>query len=59
MGCCKKNIVAGCDTAFAYVAPLPPAGFATEIRARLSLRLAELFPPGLGTFFFTLGGAVR
>ena len=33
------------------------AGFATEIRAKLSLRLAEIFPSSLRTFFFTLGGA--
>ncbi len=32
-------------------------GMATEIRARLSLRLAELVPGNLNTFFYTLGGA--
>lgn len=32
-------------------------GAATEARARLSLRLAELMPGDLNTFFFTLGGA--
>ena len=32
-------------------------GFATEIRAKLSLRLAELFPPSINTFFYTMGGA--
>ena len=32
-------------------------GFATEIRAKLSLRLAQLFPDPLNTFFYTLGGA--
>ena len=32
-------------------------GMATEIRARLSLRLAELVPGDLNTFFYTLGGA--
>ncbi len=32
-------------------------GMATEIRARLSLRLAELLPGNLNTFFYTLGGA--
>ena len=32
-------------------------GMATEIRARLSLRLAELLPGDLNTFFYTLGGA--
>lgn len=32
-------------------------GMATEIRAKLSLRLAELVPGDLNTFFYTLGGA--
>ena len=32
-------------------------GMATEIRARLSTRLAELVPGDLNTFFYTLGGA--
>lgn len=32
-------------------------GMATEIRARLSKRLAELVPGDLNTFFYTLGGA--
>jgi taurine--2-oxoglutarate transaminase len=32
-------------------------GAATEVRARLSQRLAGLFPGDLNTFFFTLGGA--
>ncbi|MBL9141191.1 MAG: aminotransferase class III-fold pyridoxal phosphate-dependent enzyme [Phycisphaerae bacterium] len=32
-------------------------GMATEIRARLSLHLAELVPGDLNTFFYTLGGA--
>lgn len=32
-------------------------GAATEIRARLSKRLAELVPGNLNTFFYTLGGA--
>lgn len=32
-------------------------GMATEIRARLSQRLAELVPGDLNTFFYTLGGA--
>jgi taurine--2-oxoglutarate transaminase len=32
-------------------------GAATEIRARLSKRLAELVPGDLNTFFFALGGA--
>lgn len=32
-------------------------GMATEIRARLSQRLAELCPGDLNTFFYTLGGA--
>jgi len=32
-------------------------GMATEIRARLSLRLAELMPGDLNTFFYCLGGA--
>ena len=32
-------------------------GMATEIRAKLSLRLAELVPGNLKTFFYTLGGA--
>ncbi|MEZ4445299.1 MAG: aminotransferase class III-fold pyridoxal phosphate-dependent enzyme [Polyangiaceae bacterium] len=36
-----------------YVYP----GTATEARAKLSLRLAELVPGDLNTFFFTLGGA--
>src|SRR5690606_11313694 len=31
--------------------------FATEIRARVSSRLAKLVPGDLNTFFFTLGGA--
>lgn len=45
-------IKAQADTlAFAY------PGCATEIRARLSKRLAELVPGDLNTFFFTLGGA--
>ncbi len=38
---------------FAYVYP----GTATEIRARVSKRLAELVPGDINTFFFTLGGA--
>ncbi len=37
--------------AFAY------PGAATEVRAKLALRLAELVPGNLNTFFFTLGGA--
>jgi taurine--2-oxoglutarate transaminase len=37
----------------AYVFP----GMVTEVRARLSKRLAELVPGHLNTFFFTLGGA--
>ncbi len=32
-------------------------GMATEVRARLSRRLAELCPGDLNTFFYTLGGA--
>ncbi|MSQ81755.1 MAG: aminotransferase class III-fold pyridoxal phosphate-dependent enzyme [Myxococcales bacterium] len=32
-------------------------GMATEIRARLSKRLAELTPGDINTFFYTLGGA--
>ncbi len=32
-------------------------GMATEVRARLSERLAELVPGDLNTFFYTLGGA--
>lgn len=32
-------------------------GMATEIRARLSQRLAELVPGDINTFFYTLGGA--
>ncbi len=32
-------------------------GAATEARAKLALRLAELMPGDLNTFFFTLGGA--
>lgn len=32
-------------------------GMATEVRARLSKRLAELVPGNLNTFFYTLGGA--
>lgn len=36
-----------------YVYP----GMATEIRARLSKRLAELVPGNINTFFYTLGGA--
>ncbi len=32
-------------------------GAATEIRAKLSKRLAELVPGNLNTFFYTLGGA--
>ncbi len=32
-------------------------GMATEIRARLSKRLAELVPGDINTFFYTLGGA--
>jgi taurine--2-oxoglutarate transaminase len=32
-------------------------GMATEIRAKLSKRLAELVPGDLNTFFYTLGGA--
>lgn len=32
-------------------------GMATEVRARLSQRLAELVPGDLNTFFYTLGGA--
>ncbi|MDP1661443.1 MAG: aminotransferase class III-fold pyridoxal phosphate-dependent enzyme [Phycisphaerales bacterium] len=32
-------------------------GMATEVRARLSKRLAELVPGDLNTFFYTLGGA--
>lgn len=32
-------------------------GMATEVRARLSKRLAELCPGDLNTFFYTLGGA--
>lgn len=32
-------------------------GMATEVRARLSRRLAELVPGDLNTFFYTLGGA--
>jgi len=32
-------------------------GMATEIRAKLSLRLAELVPGDLNTFFYCLGGA--
>ncbi|MBN8643792.1 MAG: aminotransferase class III-fold pyridoxal phosphate-dependent enzyme [Planctomycetes bacterium] len=32
-------------------------GMATEVRARLSARLAELVPGNLNTFFYTLGGA--
>lgn len=38
---------------FAYVFP----GTATEIRARVGKRLAELVPGDINTFFFTLGGA--
>ena len=30
---------------------------ATEIRAKLSKRLAELVPGDINTFFYTLGGA--
>jgi taurine---2-oxoglutarate transaminase len=33
------------------------SGSATEIRARLGKRLAELVPGNIDTFFFTLGGA--
>jgi taurine--2-oxoglutarate transaminase len=33
------------------------SGTATEVRARLGQRLAELLPGDLDTFFFTLGGA--
>jgi len=36
-----------------YVYP----GMATEVRARLSKRLAELVPGDINTFFYTLGGA--
>jgi len=36
-----------------YVFP----GSATEVRAKLGLRLAELVPGDINTFFFTLGGA--
>ncbi|MFN9968925.1 MAG: aminotransferase class III-fold pyridoxal phosphate-dependent enzyme, partial [Phycisphaerae bacterium] len=32
-------------------------GMATEVRARLSLKLAKLVPGALNTFFYTLGGA--
>jgi taurine--2-oxoglutarate transaminase len=32
-------------------------GMATEIRAKLSKRLAELVPGDINTFFYTLGGA--
>ncbi|MCU0684712.1 MAG: aminotransferase class III-fold pyridoxal phosphate-dependent enzyme [Polyangiaceae bacterium] len=32
-------------------------GMATEVRARLSKRLAELVPGDINTFFYTLGGA--
>lgn len=32
-------------------------GMATEVRARLSKRLADLVPGDLNTFFYTLGGA--
>lgn len=32
-------------------------GMATEVRARLSKRLAELTPGDINTFFYTLGGA--
>ncbi len=32
-------------------------GMATEVRARLSKRLAELLPGDINTFFYTLGGA--
>ena len=36
-----------------YVFP----GTATEVRAKLGMRLAELVPGDINTFFFTLGGA--
>ena len=36
----------------AYVAP----GFATDVRARLSLKLLEVLPAGLDKFFFTTSG---
>ncbi|MFZ4723452.1 MAG: aminotransferase class III-fold pyridoxal phosphate-dependent enzyme [Phycisphaerales bacterium] len=39
------------ELAYAY------PGMATEIRAKLSLRLAELVPGDLNTFFYCLGGA--
>ena len=39
--------------ALIYVYP----GMVTEVRARLSKRLAELVPGDLNTFFYTLGGA--
>ncbi|MCB9679149.1 MAG: aminotransferase class III-fold pyridoxal phosphate-dependent enzyme [Alphaproteobacteria bacterium] len=32
-------------------------GTATEVRAKLGMRLAELIPGDINTFFFTLGGA--
>ncbi|MDA0974655.1 MAG: aminotransferase class III-fold pyridoxal phosphate-dependent enzyme [Phycisphaerales bacterium] len=32
-------------------------GIATEIRARLSLKLAEIVPGNINSFFYTLGGA--
>ena len=32
-------------------------GMATEVRARLSKKLAEMVPGDLNTFFYTLGGA--
>ncbi len=37
--------------------PFAMPGSATEVRARLGARLAELMPGDLDTFFFTLGGA--
>ncbi len=39
------------ELAYAY------PGMATAVRAKLSLRLAELVPGNLNTFFYTLGGA--
>lgn len=39
--------------ALAFVYP----GFATEVRARLSTKLAQLVPGDINTFFYTLGGA--
>ncbi len=52
----NKKVIEAIQSQAATLAYAYP-GMATEVRAKLSKRLAELVPGDINTFFYTLGGA--